>query len=766
MLPPKARLTLRGNYKSTKRTGSTATQPSYFHYFSTTLCSVSGAVGPFGHSHQVPHLPDGTGSIFRCAGYRLLSIKADMPIRILSLGLALVGTCCASFRVNQILQVPLLRAQAVSSVAADRNGNLIVTGTNVDGGFVSKFDPNGNVVFTFANFGAFPSGAVPDNNGDIYWFGAGGGLATPFPFTKSILNVAQPDSNSPGFLVKFHGGDGSIAWAVQIGGMQPTALALDTKGLPVLAGVATTAPGLTTPGAYQSASAGTVVPLSIVRLSATGDVIFAAAFGGHSINGTSSCVSSFLERCLSDPGTGASSVLLDPRGNIWVAGSTNEIDLPITSNAIKKACGCSLSSGDAYLAEFSSDGSSLLYATYLGTSTSGPADTSGADTVLAAAIDSSAHIWLAGATNGMDLPVTANALQRNLAGDSDGFVLEYDPATNSLVYGTYYGTQNDNEITQILIRPDGIPILAGYLNYDRFGPYSTGNDFVAALAPSGIEAVAFPRHGAAAGLAFTPSGSVVVAGSGSVLTIMDEAPTTVPNVIAIANNASQDGSGQVSPGEITTIVGTNLGPTNPVNAQLAAGQQEIGTTLGGVRVLFDGVAAPLLYVSSTRITAIVPFGTAGQQQTVLTVENGGLTSNPAHVGIVSAVPAIFNSPAVYQHLPVAAAINQDGTINSENNRAEPGSVVTVFATGFGALRPQTLDGSIPSGTSPVLEQEVLVFGPDGLDKILYAGPAPGEVAGVMQINFRLPQVLTSTPTMLLFVGGWSAPYFTVWVNGA
>jgi hypothetical protein len=110
-----------------------------------------------------------------------------MHIRMLSLGLALTVTCHASFRVNQILQVPLLRAQAVNSLATDLNGNLIVTGTNVNGGFVSKLDPNGNVVFTFANSGAFPSGALPDTNGDIYWFGAGGGTAPPFPFTKSIL---------------------------------------------------------------------------------------------------------------------------------------------------------------------------------------------------------------------------------------------------------------------------------------------------------------------------------------------------------------------------------------------------------------------------------------------------------------------------------------------------------------------------------------------------------------------------------------------------
>jgi uncharacterized protein (TIGR03437 family) len=486
--------------------------------------------------------------------------------------------------------------------------------------------------------------------------------------------------------------------------MQPTALAVDGVGSPVIAGFATTAPGFTTSGAYQSISTGTVNPLSIVRLSSAGDAVFAAAFGGSSINGTSSCMSSFLARCLSDPGVGASAVLLDPLGNIWVAGTTNEIDLPMTPKGIKQTCGCSVNSGDGYLAEFSSDGSGLLYATYLGTSANGPADTSGADTILSAAIDTSAHIWLAGATNGADLPVTANALQRALAGDYDGFVLEYDPASNSLLYGTYYGTRNDNEITRVAIGPDGIPILAGYLDYDRISPYSTGNDFVAKLAPSGIEAAAFPRYGAAAGMAFTPIGSVAVAGSGSVLRVMDEAPVTAPNITAIANNASQDGSGQVSPGEIITIVGLNLGPLDTVNAQLASGQPQIGTLLGGVRVLFDGVASPLLSVSGTQIVAIVPFGTGDQQQTSLTVENAGLTSNVAHIGIVSAVPAVFNSPAVYEHLPVALAINQDGTTNSENNRAAPGSIVTVFATGFGSLQPQPLDGSIPAGAGLGLHQ--------------------------------------------------------------
>jgi uncharacterized protein (TIGR03437 family) len=686
-----------------------------------------------------------------------------MRIRILGPALVFAGACPASLRVEQVLQVPLRRAQAVRSLSTDRNGNFIVTGTNVDGGFIYKLDSNGNVIFTFSSSGAFPAGAVADPTGDVYWFGSGGGTGFPFPFTKTVLSVPSLESILPGFVVKFRGVDGSIVWAAEIGAMQPTAMVLDANGLPTLAGLATTTPALTTPGAYLSPATGTVAPLSLVRLSAAGDAVFSAAFGGHSINGTSSCVSTFFARCFSDPITDASAVLLDPQGNIWVAGSTNEIDLPVTPNAVKHTCGCSLNSGDGYLAEFSADGSKLIYATYLGTSTVSETDTNGADTILAAEMDSSTHIWLVGATNGTDLPVTANASQQSLIGDSDGFILEYDTASNKLVYGTYYGTRADSIITRIAIRPDGLPIVAGYLDYDGISPYSSGNDFVATVAPSGIDGVTFPRDGADAGLAFAPSGSLVVAGSGSVLTVMQEGTANDPNILGIANNASLDGGGQVSPGEVITIVGTNLGPANPVNAQLST-EGKVGTLLAGVRVLFDGVAAPLLYVSSNQITAIVPFGMANQQESTMVVENNGAISERVQVGIVPALPGIYRSGAVYRHQPMAAALNEDGTVNSESNPATPGSIVSVFATGLGSLVPAPADGSILSGAAPALQTDISVFG-DGQQEVLYAGPAPGEVAGIMQVNFRLPDNPNGTPTISLFAGGWYAPYFTVWVKG-
>ena len=64
----------------------------------------------------------------------------------------------------------------------------------------------------------------------------------------------------------------------------------------------------------------------------------------------------------------------------------------------------------------------------------------------------------------------------------------------------------------------------------------------------------------------------------------------------------------------------------------------------------------------------------------------------------------------------------------------------------------------------MLQQTIDVFGP-GFVKVMYAGPAPSQVAGVMQVNFRLPDDMTQTPTIILFAGGGSAVDFTIWVSG-
>jgi uncharacterized protein (TIGR03437 family) len=170
-------------------------------------------------------------------------------------------------------------------------------------------------------------------------------------------------------------------------------------------------------------------------------------------------------------------------------------------------------------------------------------------------------------------------------------------------------------------------------------------------------------------------------------------------------------------------------------------------------------------VSSEQINAIIPFGVAQNPATLIVTSNGS-PSNSARLGVVHATPGVFTSGGIWQNYPVAAALNQDGSINSASNPAAAGSIVSIFATGLGALTTQPADGSLIVGpVLPSLTTRVLIgSGAQFLD-IPYAGPAPDEVAGVMQVNFRLPSTLTGAPPIIMFVGNWLSEYFTVWVAG-
>jgi uncharacterized protein (TIGR03437 family) len=85
-------------------------------------------------------------------------------------------------------------------------------------------------------------------------------------------------------------------------------------------------------------------------------------------------------------------------------------------------------------------------------------------------------------------------------------------------------------------------------------------------------------------------------------------------------------------------------------------------------------------------------------------------------------------------------INEDGTLNSEKNPAPQGSIVTIYATGLNNTQPALVTGAIAPGAAPLAVQAELQVGSTGFGQgeITYAGAAPGFVAGLTQINFRLP----------------------------
>jgi uncharacterized protein (TIGR03437 family) len=197
----------------------------------------------------------------------------------------------------------------------------------------------------------------------------------------------------------------------------------------------------------------------------------------------------------------------------------------------------------------------------------------------------------------------------------------------------------------------------------------------------------------------------------------------------------------VAPGQMVTLFGEGLGPQEPASSQWNA-DGSLANSLAGVRVLFDGVPAPILFAQANQINCIVPFGVAANQTTSIVVQYAGAQSDAAVFHVVASVANPFTKD--YYPGSDVLAINQDGTMNSADNAAPRNSIVTFLATGLGQTNPPLKDGQIATGRATVVNGTYVGFfstSPDaggGMGTILYQGAAPGQVAGLYQLTVRIP----------------------------
>ncbi|HLK62479.1 MAG TPA: hypothetical protein VKU19_03510 [Bryobacteraceae bacterium] len=234
---------------------------------------------------------------------------------------------------------------------------------------------------------------------------------------------------------------------------------------------------------------------------------------------------------------------------------------------------------------------------------------------------------------------------------------------------------------------------------------------------------------------------------------IQEPPPVSLGTIAAANAASFQ-QGPVAPGEIVTIFGTNIGPTNLATAQLNA-QGKLATSLAGTQVLFDGIPAPLVYATAQAVSAIVPYEVAGQQTTQMVVIRGGQSTAALVLPVGESAPAFFTADS--SGAGQVAALNQDGTLNGPQNGAPAGSIVSLYATGEGQTTPGGVDGRIANQVLPQPAAPVSVTIGGIPATIVYAGGAPQAVSGLLQLNVRVPAALPSGANpVVLTVGGNSS----------
>jgi len=213
----------------------------------------------------------------------------------------------------------------------------------------------------------------------------------------------------------------------------------------------------------------------------------------------------------------------------------------------------------------------------------------------------------------------------------------------------------------------------------------------------------------------------------------------------------------MAPCEMVTVFGSGLGPASPVGMQLSPDGRRAATTLGGTRILFEGVPAPLVFVSASQVSVVVPCVLAGRTSARVQVEYLGESSPPVSVPLARVRPGIFTLSASGRGQ--GAALNwPDHTVNRAGNAAPRGSVVSVYASSGGWTSPPAEDGRVADQALPLPLPVTATVG--GLNApVLYAGAAPSLLTGVLQVNLQVPAdapVGDAVP-LSLTIGGVSSP---------
>lgn len=221
----------------------------------------------------------------------------------------------------------------------------------------------------------------------------------------------------------------------------------------------------------------------------------------------------------------------------------------------------------------------------------------------------------------------------------------------------------------------------------------------------------------------------------------------ISSVGGVVNSGNFDEG--LAPGGVAAMFGEQLS----YQAAAQASSVPLETSLGGVRVLVNGVSAPLFYSSYNQVNFQIPFDTAAGEATIQ-VERDGTVGNRLSLQLQSRAPRIIR---LGDNGVVVNA--QDGSLAWSGGRAtRPGEVITIYMVGLGNTNPVSTTGSAAPAAEPLARispapKVILGSAFNGtivLDP-LFVGLTPSLV-GLYQVNVQIP-VDTPIGDILISVEG-------------
>lgn len=182
------------------------------------------------------------------------------------------------------------------------------------------------------------------------------------------------------------------------------------------------------------------------------------------------------------------SLIVDPQGNLVVAGRTNSPDYPTTVPVYGDTTS-GRTDWDIVVTKLNASGSALIGSMKIGGSgndgvnivdesqdgTNSLKRNYGDDARSEVLLDGSNNIYLASETQSSDFKTTTGAFQRALGGMQDGVVLKLNPNCNGVIFSTYLGgSQNDAAYVLALGSNNNIYVAGGTASMDLKGISASG----------------------------------------------------------------------------------------------------------------------------------------------------------------------------------------------------------------------------------------------------------------------------------------------------
>jgi uncharacterized protein (TIGR03437 family) len=501
---------------------------------------------------------------------------------------------------------------------------------------------------------------------------------------------------------------------------------------------------------------------------------------------------------------GGDQIAVGKAGDVYLAGSIGDrfsglSNFPTTPGAFRSDCrrGDYLDTSDAFLAQINPTFSSLTYATCF------PARITGL------AVDAQGNAYISGTTISSDFITTprtlgptgnkdcdadlyGNSWTGERGGDCEIFVTKLDSTGSSLLYSTYVAAADPiNGYSRIVIdavgtvyiagntyRPDQFPVLPGSLA-GRLGFLMKVNaDASAVIASTSLAFSPWSLTVDELGVAYLAGSTTqepavsttpgVFQGSfgggtfdGAVMKVRLEESAVLPALEARGVvSAASFLPGPIAPGELVTIHGAGFGPKSLTPLEVTPNRRA-SSLLAWTRVLFDGIPAPMVWVAENQLTAIVPYEVAARGSSEVQIEYLGNRSAPVKLTVAQSAPAIFTADS--SGVGQGVAINTSSTsgrleINSASSPAAIGSIVTVYATGAGQTNPTGIDGDFPGNPPPIAILPALATIGGMQAQVLSVTAVPNVVSGVVQVNLRIPDSVSSGAAVPLTIalGGVSS----------